>query len=163
MTATLFDALDRFEAKYRGSAQSGAAAELVAELRSVLRAAAPAAAPVVDLGAKLAQAEYVIGAFERGADPADYARDIAEFRATDAQAAGTQQTTGSPAAPAPVPEKTLLDEFAMAALPGLMGRVWADPVTGQLPPDIFNTWVTSAFAIAAEMLAARTSHLTSER
>lgn len=162
MTAALFDAIDRFEAKRRGTAQSSVAAELAAELRSVLRAAEPAAAPVVDLGAKLAQAEYVIGAFERGADPADYARDIAEFRATDAQAAGAK-ATGSPAAPAPVPEKTLLDEFAMAALPGLMGRAWADPVTGQLPPDIFNTWVTSAFAIAAEMLAARTSHLTSER
>lgn len=30
---------------------------------------------------KLAQAEYLIGAFERGADASDYARDIAEFRA----------------------------------------------------------------------------------
>lgn len=162
MTAALFDALGRFEAKYRGSAQSSVADELAAELRSVLRAAEPAAAPAADLGAKLAQAEYVIGAFERGADPADYARDIAEFRAAGAELA-EMQANSSPAAPAPVPEKTLLDEFAMAALPGLMGRVWADPVTGQLPPDIFNTWVTSAFAIAAEMLAARTSHLTSER
>lgn len=30
---------------------------------------------------KLAQAEYLIGAFERGADAAEYGRDIAEFRA----------------------------------------------------------------------------------
>ncbi len=33
------------------------------------------------LAAKLTQAEYLIGAFERGADASDYFREIAEFRA----------------------------------------------------------------------------------
>jgi len=37
------------------------------------------------IAAAHAQAEYIIGAFERGADPADYWRDIAEFRSAHAQ------------------------------------------------------------------------------
>lgn len=42
---------------------------------------APTDAQRERLAQKLEQAEYLIGAFERGADPADYGRDIAEFRA----------------------------------------------------------------------------------
>lgn len=120
---------------------------------------------VLRLNATLADARYVVGAFARGADPHDYAREIADLAVEGApaeQGAGALPAASS-AAPVPAAQKTLLDEFAMAALPGLMGRAWGDPVTGLLPPDIFNTWATSAFAIAAEMLAARAAHLPLEQ
>lgn len=121
---------------------------------------------VLRLSATLADARYVVGAFARGADPHDYAREIADLAmegpSTEEGAGVGTSPAASSVASAPAAQKTLLDEFAMAALPGLMGRAWGDPVTGLLPPDIFNTWATSAFAIAAEMLAARAAHLPSE-
>lgn len=50
---------------------------------------------------------------------------------------------------------TLRDYFAAHALPGLMGRVWSDPVTGVMPDNVFELWADGAYATADAMLAER--------
>ena len=50
---------------------------------------------------------------------------------------------------------TLRDHFAAKALPGLLGRVWSDPVTGKVPDNVHELWAEGAYATADAMLKER--------
>ncbi len=51
----------------------------------------------------------------------------------------------------------LRDHFAAAALPGLLVRNWADPVTGETPANVHELWACGAYKTADAMMVARTA------
>lgn len=53
------------------------------------------------------------------------------------------------------PGMTLRDYFAAKAMQGLMGRVWADPITGLQPDNLIGVWAKSAYEVADAMMEDR--------
>lgn len=45
------------------------------------------------------------------------------------------------------------NDLAKAAMQGLMGRAWTDPVTGKAPDNVFEIWAKSSHALADAMLS----------